>query len=395
MKKNNKIDLVILAGGEGKRIKKFLKGIPKPLYKFNQVPFLQLLLNYYAKYPFENIYIMCGYKADKIYKKFNNKNINFIKIKCFIEKKPLGTGGALRGLKKIIKNDFFLVNGDSFCDVKLNKFFFKPITSNTIFLTQNHSYKSNKKLSNLSINKKKNIYFRKKGNLMNAGIYLFKKRILNQINLKTYSIEDEIIPDLIKKRSLDGIYTSSLFMDIGTESNLHKAKKVLPAFFKKPAAFFDRDGVINYDTDYVYKIKDFKFKKNILTALKYLIKKNYYIFIVTNQAGVAKKKFSLNNFYKLHQYLKYYLNQKNINFDSVEYCPYHKNAILKKFKKNSIYRKPNNGMVKKIKRNWLLKDKKSFMIGDQISDKRCAKKSKLYFEFPKENILKQIKKLTQ
>ena len=163
-------------GGKGERIRKFLRGDPKPLYKFNNVPFLQLLLNYYTKYPFQNVYIMCGYKADKIYKKFNNEIINFVKIKCIIEKKPLGTAGALRGLKKIIKNDFFLVNGDSFCDVKLNDFFFKLKIKNTIFLTKNYSYKNNKKLSNLYLNKKNNIFFRKKGSLMNAGIYFFKKK---------------------------------------------------------------------------------------------------------------------------------------------------------------------------------------------------------------------------
>ena len=127
LKKNNKIDLVILAGGKGTRIKTFLKSIPKPLFKFKDISFLQILLNNYCKYPFENIYILCGYKGDKIYNEFNNKLINFVKIKCIIERKPLGTAGALNGLKKIIKNDFFLVNGDSFCEVKLNKFFLNRI----------------------------------------------------------------------------------------------------------------------------------------------------------------------------------------------------------------------------------------------------------------------------
>ena len=395
MKKNNKIDLVILAGGEGTRIKKFLKGIPKPLFKFNKIPFLQYLLNNYAKYPFENIYIMCGYKADKIYKIFHNQTINFIKVKCFVEKKPLGTGGALRKLKNVIKNDFFLVNGDSFCDVKLNEFFFKPKLNHTIFLTKNHSYRSNKKLSKLSINNQKKIYFSKKGNMMNAGIYFFKKKILKKINSKTFSIEDEIVSDLIRKNDLNGIYINSFFIDIGTKNNLYKARKVLPTFFKKPAAFFDRDGVINHDYNYVYKIENFKFKKDVLKSLNYLIQNKYYIFIVTNQAGIGKKKFSLNNFFKLHQYLKYYLNQRFINFDSVEYCPYHKDALIKKFKKVSIYRKPNNGMIKKINRNWLLNTKKSFFIGDQASDKKCAKKSNLYFEFPKYNFFKQIKILTK
>ena len=120
MKKNNKIDLVILAGGKGSRVRNFLHGKPKPLLKINNLSFLQILLNEYAKYPFSNIYILAGYKGNIIYKRFNDKYINFIKIKCFVEKKLLGTAGALRNLKKKINNDFLLVNGDSFFDIKLN-----------------------------------------------------------------------------------------------------------------------------------------------------------------------------------------------------------------------------------------------------------------------------------
>ena len=394
MKKNNKIDLVILAGGKGTRIKKFLKDNPKPLYNFDNIPFLQILLNDYTKYPFENIYIMCGYKADKIYKKYNGVTINFIKIKCYIEKKPLGTGGALRGLKKIIKNDFFVVNGDSFCEVKLNEFFFKPKIDNTIFLTKNLNYKSNKKLSNLSINKEKKIYFKKTGKLMNAGIYFFKKNVLKKINNQTFSLEEEIIPSMVNEDNLNGILVNTFFIDIGTKNSLYKAKKILPKYFKKPAAFFDRDGVINHDYNYVYKIKNFKFKNDVLKSLKYLIKKKYYIFIVTNQAGIAKKKYSLKDFFQLQRYLKFYLNQQYINFDSVEYCPFHKDSLIKKFKKISADRKPNNGMIKKIYKKWFLDREKSFFIGDQISDEKCANKSKLYFEFPKKNFFNQIKKIT-
>ena len=395
MKKNNKIDLVILAGGKGSRIKKHLKGNPKPLYKFDKIYFLQFLINYYSKYPFENIYILCGYKAHKIYEIFNNKNFNFINTKCIIEKKPLGTAGALRGLRKIIKNDFFLINGDSFCDTKINEFFFKSKINNTIFLTNNKSYKSNNKLSNLIIDGKKKIDFSKKSNLMNAGIYFFKKKILKLIHSKAFSLEDEIIPNLIKKKKLQGIITKSFFIDIGTENNLKKAKKLIPLFFRRPAVFLDRDGVINHDTNYCFKIKDFKFKDKILDALKYLTKKNYYIFVITNQAGIAKNKFSLTEFFNLHKYLKSYLNKMYINFDNVEYCPYHKNATILKYKRNSTLRKPNNGMVKNIRRNWLLDNKNCFMIGDQEVDKKCAERSKLYFEYPKKNILKQVQILTQ
>ena len=101
----------------------------------------------------------------------------------------------------------------------------------------------------------------------------------------------------------------------------------------------------------------------------------------------------MSSFFKLHKHLKHFLNQKHINLDDVQYCPYHKNGLIEKYKKNSIFRKPKNGMIKNIERNWFLKKRKSFFIGDKLSDKLCAKKSNLYYEFAKENLFNQAKQL--
>ena len=68
--------------------------------------------------------------------------------------------------------------------------------------------------------------------------------------------------------------------------------------------FLDRDGTINIDNGYTHKIKDFKLIKNTLKILRRVSKKGHYIFIVTNQAGIAKGKFKLKDFYKLHDYIK-------------------------------------------------------------------------------------------
>ena len=142
-----------------------------------------------------------------------------------------------------------------------------------------------------------------------------------------------------------------------------------------------------------YKFKDFKFKPGVLEGLKYLIKKNYYIFIVTNQAGIAKKKFTEKDFFNLHIKIKEKLSKQNIYFDDVQYSPFHQNAKIKKYKKNSSTRKPGNKLIENIKLNWDIDLKKSFMIGDQISDKIAAKKSNLEFFYVKENFLTQIKKI--
>jgi D-glycero-D-manno-heptose 1,7-bisphosphate phosphatase len=82
------------------------------------------------------------------------------------------------------------------------------------------------------------------------------------------------------------------------------SKRLIPHYFRKPAIFLDRDGTLNYDKGYTYRIEDFKFIRGSLKTLKKLSKKNYYLFIVTNQAGIAKNKFRKKDFYTLHNSLK-------------------------------------------------------------------------------------------
>ena len=115
----NKVDLVILAGGKGTRIKRLLTDKPKPMAKFNGKYFIEYIIQNLSRYNFENIYILTGYKSKIIFKNFNNKKYNFNNITCLKEKKPMGTGGALYSLKKRKINNFILVNGDTIFDVNL------------------------------------------------------------------------------------------------------------------------------------------------------------------------------------------------------------------------------------------------------------------------------------
>ena len=101
---------------------------------------------------------------------------------------------------------------------------------------------------------------------------------------------------------------------------------------KKKAVFLDRDGVINFDHGYVHKFSDFKLRPGVVKGLKLLIKKNFNIFIITNQAGIAKKKFTLNDFIKLHKKIKNF-SGKNINFDDVQFSPFHRDGKIKKYKR--------------------------------------------------------------
>ena len=207
------------------------------------------------------------------------------------------------------------------------------------------------------------------------------------------SIENDVIEKKILKKEIGGTLSNDFLIDIGTKSNLKYAQKFLIKNLRKPAVFLDRDGVINYDSGYVYKFKNFQFRRGVLSGLKYLSKKNLYIFIVTNQAGIAKKKFLEKDFYILHKKLKDYFLKNNIFINDVIYCPFHKESLIKKFKKNSNFRKPGNLMIEKLIRLWPVNRQKSFMIGDQKSDQIAANKSSLYFKYTENQFNKLVLKI--
>ena len=109
---------------------------------------------------------------------------------------------------------------------------------------------------------------------------------------------------MIKKNKILGFKSNNFFIDIGTEKNYKKSKNLISKNLRRPAVFIDRDGTINEDIGYLHKIKNLKFKSNILKTLNYLSKKKIYLFIVTNQAGIGKKIFTLKQFNKFHKKLK-------------------------------------------------------------------------------------------
>jgi D-glycero-D-manno-heptose 1,7-bisphosphate phosphatase len=169
-------------------------------------------------------------------------------------------------------------------------------------------------------------------------------------------------------------------------------------------AFLDRDGVINsskVNKGYIGYEKDFKWIAGAKKTIKYLKTNNYKVVIVSNQSGVARGYFSIKDVYKLHAYLKKELLKFGTSIDKIFFCPYHKDGIIKKYKKNSILRKPKIGMFLKASKIWRIDKNSSFMIGDQITDMQFAKKAKIQgylynqnnlFKFAHEKIFKKIKK---
>jgi len=132
--------------------------------------------------------------------------------------------------------------------------------------------------------------------------------------------------------------------------------------------FLDRDGVINEDNGYVYKIEDFIFKDGVFDSLKRLQDLGYKLIVVTNQSGIGRGYYSEEEFLKLTSFMKDEFKKNGIKIDKVYYCPH-------KPEDNCECRKPKNKMFKDAIKEFDIDPKLSWMIGDKPSDIEAAKRS--------------------
>jgi len=110
------MQVLILCGGKGTRLRPLTKTIPKPMLEFGGKPFLEYLIEYYKKNDIKDFILAVGYLKEQIVEYFGNGKKFGVNIKYSFEEKPLGTGGAVYNAKKYLKGNFIVVNGDTFTD---------------------------------------------------------------------------------------------------------------------------------------------------------------------------------------------------------------------------------------------------------------------------------------
>lgn len=137
----------------------------------------------------------------------------------------------------------------------------------------------------------------------------------------------------------------------------------------RPAVFLDRDGIINVDTGYGHRPEDFSFVPGVVEFLKALQADGWPLVIITNQAGVAKGKFSMKVAEDYHSYVVSRLADEGIEILASELCPFHKDGSVEDYRKASILRKPQPGMALRLASRHNLRLEGSVMIGDKDSDR--------------------------
>ncbi len=136
------------------------------------------------------------------------------------------------------------------------------------------------------------------------------------------------------------------------------------------AIFLDRDGTINVEKNYLYKIEDFEFLPGVIQALSLFREAGFLLIIITNQSGIARGFYKESDFLNLNNWMIKEFEDNKIKIEDVFYCPHHPDAKELHYKKNCDCRKPQIGLFKKAIDKYNIDIEHSFSIGDKLRD--CA-----------------------
>lgn len=141
------------------------------------------------------------------------------------------------------------------------------------------------------------------------------------------------------------------------------------------ALFFDRDGIINVDKDYVYRREDFVWCDGIFALGEAALRLGYSLFVVTNQSGIGRGLYTEEDFITLTDWMCGEMALRGAPVQRVYHCPYHPEASIARYRAVHPWRKPAPGMILRARDDFGLDLGSSILVGDRISDieaARCA-----------------------
>lgn len=142
---------------------------------------------------------------------------------------------------------------------------------------------------------------------------------------------------------------------------------------KRRAVFLDRDGTINIEKDYLYRIEDFEFIPGAPEAIKKLKDAGFLVIVVTNQSGVARGYYTLEDVECLHAHIREELARIGASIDAFYVCPHHPKEGFGAYKADCDCRKGKPGMLLQAARDFDIDLKRSYMVGDKVADVEAGK----------------------
>lgn len=368
----------ILVGGSGTRLGSLTQSCPKPLLDVVGEPFLGRLMRNLMRFGFNDFLLLAGYLAAQVEAFGRDFAVRHnVRVRVSIEPEPAGTGGALAYARASLEQEFLLLNGDTMFNFNLLDLGTRAVSFEWDARMALRLVPDTSRFGRVDHQADRIIAMREKvagssAGTINAGVYWLRRKVLERVNSLPCSLENDVLPGLIAEGRLAGFAYDGAFIDIGVPDDLAFAQTHWDAFVARPAVFFDRDGVLNRDRGYTHRVEDFCWTDDAVATVKACNDANRFVFVVTNQAGVARGFYDEAAVNTLHEWMNAQLRRAGAHIDAFAYCPHHPDGVVAQFVGACACRKPEPGMITKLLANWPVLASASFMLGDKPSDLAAA-----------------------
>ena len=348
----------VLVGGLGTRLGALTADTPKPILRCGDRPFLAWLLRECIRFGVKDFLLLTGHLSDRVAEAVESILPGLpgdARIEMSREPIRAGTGGALLHAQDRLDERFLLLNGDSLFDFNLANLLADAASDGRDVVGRMvlRHLEDVSRFGVVTLEGDRIAAFHQRpvaagaassvGGTINAGVYVFRRSLLEHL-APACSLEGDVLPRLAQAGSLRGTVGQGYFRDIGVPDDFAAAQTEIPRLLHRRALFLDRDGVINRDHGYVGTRERFEWTEGARAAIRHATQAGWHVFVVTNQAGIARGKYTEADLAALHGWMADEVRRERGTIDDIRHCPFHPDGTVAEYRRTSDWRKPAPGM---------------------------------------------------
>lgn len=372
----NKIkQAVILAGGLGTRLRPFTNEHPKPMYRFNNKPFIEYLVEQVKSFGIKKIVILLGYKAQEIQGYLGDGSRYGLNIEYSVTPVEYETGNRLLEIRDSLDDRFLLMYCDNYCPIDFDKLVSDADMNDAAIQITAYTNKDDYTKDNLLIadDGQVKVYDKKretpglKG--VDIGYAIIKKETLELLdsNSGIVNFEKEVYPQCVSQGKLFATSVEHRYYSIGSWNRIELTEQF---FSESKTIFLDRDGTLNVRPPkacYVESPEEFVWLSGAKEAIQKFKENGYRLILVSNQPGIARGNLTVDAINEIHDKMQSDLRRETgYEIDAIYYCPHN-------WDEECECRKPKPGMLYEAQKEYSLNLRKCILIGDDDRDIQAGK----------------------
>ena len=395
------MQVVIVAGGKGTRLRDRLGGIPKPMVPILGKPLLEHQILLARQHGLSDVLFLLGHGADTIADYFGDGSRWGVRVRSIRETVPLGSAGAVLSAFRDLQERFLVMYGDTMLNVDLTRFWraHGECGADASLLVHPNDHPHDSDLVEIDERGRITAFHayphdpdRYYGNLVNAALYIIQKSALAdwQDSSRPLDFGKNLFPKMLSQgRLLQGYRSPEYIKDAGTPERLdsvvadYDSGRIARGSLETPtpAIFLDRDGTLNEEVDRVSHPDAFSMIDGVGGAIRRINQAGYRAVVITNQPVIARGDCTEHDLVTIHNKMETLLGWDGAYVDAILYCPHHPDKGFAgeraDLKIACACRKPAIGLIERARVQLNIDLNQSWFIGDSTVDVRTAQNAGL------------------